>query len=313
LKGSRVETVETRIGSARVTVAGWPSVEWLCTRSDLLSSSMDLPQELIDSIVDAIVDGVGLAQDPWIIDNTVDVLETLGSCALAARAFVRPCQMYIFHGLTLSDEEHISPETFSTLFSARPHLASYVRALYFEYEAVEEHLEPITHILTSLTNLSRLDIFPVQDSQWKLYPAPLRAAFSSAFALPCMCHITLWCFCFENASELEALLQSSSGLKTLVLRSITFENVEPIESLQKLVAPSPRVVLDSLQMYFLDAALVQAMLDAFVVVDITRLRSLYFHNTPTKSVLQRNARSIQHIKIRAYYSGAPIHPPLCVR
>ncbi|KAJ7443871.1 hypothetical protein FB451DRAFT_1295263 [Mycena latifolia] len=201
---------------------------------------MDLPQELIDSIVDAIVDDVDLAQDPWIIDNTVDVLETLKSCALVAHAFVRPCQAYIFHGLTLSDDERITPEALSDPFVASPHLASHVRALYFEYRAAAEHLEPITDILASMTNLARIDIYPDLEGAWQ---------------------------------------GESTGLKTLVLRSITFATTEPAESLEvPPEAPPPRVVLDSLQLYFLSAPHVQAMLDAL------------------------NASSIQHVKIRAYYS-----------
>ncbi|KAJ7448034.1 hypothetical protein FB451DRAFT_1289628 [Mycena latifolia] len=264
---------------------------------------MDLPQELIDSIVDAIVDDVDLAQDPWIIDNTVDVLETLKSCALVAHAFVRPCQTYIFHGLTLSDDERITPEALSDLFVASPHLASHVRALYFEYRAAAEHLEPITHILASMTNLARIDIYPDLEGAWQGYPAPLRASFAAAFALPCMRHITLWYFCFEDASELQALLNESTGLKTLVLRSITFATTEPAENLEApREAPPPRVVLDSLQLYFLSAPHVQAMLDAFTAVDLTCLRSLYLHNTPMNSLLRLNASSIQHVKIRAYYS-----------
>jgi hypothetical protein len=275
---------------------------------------MDLPQELIDSIVDAIVDGVDLRQGPWRIQYTPDLLETLKSCALVARAFVRPCQIYIFHGIDLRDDGPIqSPEALSALFEARPHLASYVRALYFEYNGIAEHLEPITHVLASLTNLSRIDIFPELNSQWKSYPAPLRAAFASAFALPCMCHITLKYICFEDASELHALLTSSTGLKTLELHSITFEKVEPIERLQQPVAVAPRVILDSLEIYYMGTAQVQAMLDSFTVVDITQLRSLSLENTSMKSLLQRNAPSIQHIKIRAYYSSALLHPPPGVR
>ncbi|KAJ6583060.1 hypothetical protein DFH09DRAFT_1360328 [Mycena vulgaris] len=269
---------------------------------------MDLPQELIDSIVDAIVEGLDLVQDPWIVDNTVDVLESLRSCALVAHAFVRPCQIYIFHGLTLSDDERLPPELFSGLFAKSPHLASYVRALYFEYKAVEEDLEPIMHILGSITNLTRLDIYPHPESMWQSYPAPLRAAFLAAFALPSMHHITLWYFCFEDASELQTLLNGSASLKTLVLRSVTFGTTEPVESLEMSAEASPRVVLDSLQMYFLDAAHVRAMLDSFTVVDITRLRTLYLHNTPMQSLLTVNAPTIQHLKVRAYYSGTQSVP-----
>ncbi|KAJ7083241.1 hypothetical protein C8R44DRAFT_862485 [Mycena epipterygia] len=268
---------------------------------------MDLPQELIDSIIGAIVDGVDLAQDPWVIDNTPDVLETLRSCALVARAFVHPCQTYIFHGITISEDAHIPPYIFSALLAVRPHLACHVRAIYFEYSltAVAEHLEPIAQILASVVNLARIDIYPDPTSQgvlWQTYPEALSASFLQAFALPYLRHITLWYFHFEDALELQALLAESTGLKTLVLRSITFGDTSVLdERPEPHPTTAPQVVLDSLQLYFLDAAQVQAMLDSFTVIDITRLRSLYLHNTPMNSLVRVNASSIERIRIRAYY------------
>ncbi|KAJ6583058.1 hypothetical protein DFH09DRAFT_1309296 [Mycena vulgaris] len=142
---------------------------------------MDLPQELINSIVDAIADGMDLIQDPWIINKleTVHVARTLRSCALVARPFVRPCQHYLFHGFTVTEyaviypphNEHrpplaahrckrIYPEALSALLATRPHLATYVRALAFENTEMGEHLDSISHILAGLTNLTRVDLHP---------------------------------------------------------------------------------------------------------------------------------------------------------
>ncbi|KAJ6557841.1 hypothetical protein B0H19DRAFT_1148728 [Mycena capillaripes] len=142
---------------------------------------MDLPQGLIDSIVDAVVDDLDLARDPWIVENTPDVLKTLKSCALVARAFVRPCQVYIFHGIAFSDDAPTLPLAFSTLLMQRPYLASYVRAINFESSltTVQQNVEPIQHLLASVTNLARLDIHPdLQGGQlpWQTYPEPTRAS-----------------------------------------------------------------------------------------------------------------------------------------
>ncbi|KAJ7430514.1 hypothetical protein B0H11DRAFT_2135309 [Mycena galericulata] len=252
---------------------------------------MELPQELIDSIVDAIVADMDLVQDPWMIDNTADVLETLRACALVAHTFLLPCQMYIFHGISFSDEVQVSPNRFSALVGVRPHLASYVRAIYFEYTgAAEEPIDSITHILASVHSLARLDIARTHDGA---------ASFLSTFSLPNLRHLTLWYFQCEDASELQNLLSTLTGLKTLTLRSITFEATGPA----KLASPtptSPQIVLDSLNLYFLDATQVQAILNAFTAIDITKLRSLYLHNTPMNSLLRANAASIQHVKILTY-------------
>ncbi|KAJ7099911.1 hypothetical protein B0H15DRAFT_796652 [Mycena belliarum] len=266
---------------------------------------MELPQELIDAIVDAIVAEGGLAQDPWMIDNSVDLLETLRSCALVAHAFVRPCQTYLFHGLILTDNEGISPEALSAIFTASPHLASYARALYFEHRAVDAHLESILNILASLTNLARIDIYPSTGdvSLWATYPEPLRASFSAIFALPSIQHITLCYLWFEDASELQTLLSESTGLKTLGLCSVAFAALERGEGPKMPPAvSSPRVVLNSLQVYFLLAEHIEDIIQTFTTVDITRLRSLYLHNTPMKSLLKVAGPTIRDLKIRAYYS-----------
>ncbi|KAJ7130809.1 hypothetical protein C8R43DRAFT_1025067 [Mycena crocata] len=264
---------------------------------------MELPQDLIYPIIDAIVDKVDLNRDPWDIGNTHDVLESLRSCALVARAFVRPCQTYIFHGISLSDEkEIISPRSFSALLTNSPHLGSHVRALFFEHglNATVENLEPIMHTLASVTNLVRLDISPdsSQGLSWQSYPAALRASFISVFALPYLRHITLWYFEFHDAAELQAILRGSTSLKTLVLRSTTFNNTEQTGTSND---NSPTVVLDSLQLYFMDATQIQAMLDSFTSIDITHLRHIYLHNTPMCSLLRVNAATIQKLTVRAYF------------
>ncbi|KAJ7448036.1 hypothetical protein FB451DRAFT_1289642 [Mycena latifolia] len=249
---------------------------------------MDLPQELIDSIVDAILDGVDLAQDPWIIGRTVDVLRTLRS--------------YLpFHGVTAGDDERKSPNRYFVLFSARPHLASYVHALRFEHRAVEEHHEPIAHILASVKTLVHLHIYPDPEGPWMWNTASLRAIFSSALALPSLRHIALWYFSFEDALELQTLLSESTGLKTLVLNSTTFGTTKPPGRLETTPKMSPRVVLDSLELYFMDAADVQAILDSFTTVDLTRLGSLYLRDTPISSLFNMTMSSIQHLTVDAYY------------
>jgi hypothetical protein len=60
----------------------------------------------------------------------------------------------------------ITPETLADLFWARPHFAAHVKALYFEYRAVVEHIKPLTRFLASLTNLALIDIYPDLEGAW---------------------------------------------------------------------------------------------------------------------------------------------------
>ncbi|KAK7044962.1 hypothetical protein R3P38DRAFT_2881915 [Favolaschia claudopus] len=268
---------------------------------------MELPQELVNSIIDAVVDDVDLQRDPWIVDNTPGILDTLKACSLVSHAFVHPCQTYIFHGVTVSKDAQLPPFVLSTLLKESPHLALHVRALYLEYCLADDpdNIEPIRHILASLENLARLDMYPESKSQqvpWQSYPEAIRASFLSAFALPYLRHITLWYTHFADALELQSLLLQSTSLKTLVLRSVVLGSPEGSQSQTPLTEqPPPRAVLESLQLYFLDKGQVQDLLDSFTAIDITHLRSLYLHNTPMNVLLRMNAATLEEIKIRAYY------------
>ncbi|KAJ6583062.1 hypothetical protein DFH09DRAFT_1309300 [Mycena vulgaris] len=117
-----------------------------------------------------------------------------------------------------------------------------------------------------------------------------------------MRHIILWYFCVEDASELHTLLSGSPGLKTLTLGSFGFRTVEPLEISAD---QRPRVMLDSLKMHYLHTANVQAIMNSFTVLVITRLRALYLHNTLMQPLLKTNAPSIQDLELSTYYSGKP--------
>jgi hypothetical protein len=266
---------------------------------------MNLPQELIDLIVDLIVERLDLALDPWRINTTPDVQQTLQSCALVARTFVRRCQIFLFHSLNIGEDGALPPASFFDLFAARPHLASYVRALDFHYSSeVQAHLELILPFITCLTNITHLKINPDGEGrEWQTLPVPLRAALASTLALPCMRHLTIWNFWFESEMELQELLSSSLGLKTLVLRRPRFPKSRRTEMLT--TAESPRVVLDSLHLHRVSP--IQAMVDSFTVVDITKLRSLYIENCPLKPLVQSNVSSIQDLKVVMSFAGAYIH------
>ncbi|KAJ7640813.1 hypothetical protein DFH06DRAFT_1052520 [Mycena polygramma] len=269
---------------------------------------MDLPQELIDAIIDAVVAHADLVEKPWVVNENPDVLENLRACALVAHAFVRPCQTYLFHGITLCDG---ALPRLSTLFKQSPLLARYVRALDFDCSHWgDEHLEPIVDILASVTNLERLYIHPSYSRP--LRSGPIRDTILSAFTLPYLHHLSLRFICFEDAFELHACLAACTGLKTLVLHSIEF-NDAPIKSdivessgdprIQRASKPpSLQIVLESLQLSWLSGTQVQALLDAFTVVEVNRLRALRLHHTPMGALLRINTATIQRLAIRTYFT-----------
>ncbi|KAJ6511912.1 hypothetical protein C8R47DRAFT_1092705 [Mycena vitilis] len=255
---------------------------------------MELPLELIESIIDALASGI--AQDPWILDKSPDILTTLRACALAARGLVCRSQLHIFSGITLCGDDQIPPPRLSTVLTDSPHLASYVRALYFGSITLlkESMAASIAHILSSVTNLERLSIFPPTR---QLIPGPVRDAFLPAFTLPHLRHLSLMDFYFEDVFELQDRLGGCPSLKSLMMHSINF--VRDVDSTQhvKLSAYPPRIVLETLHLWYLDERLLQLILDTFTVVDIAHTRWLQLRAISIGSVLAVNAATVQCLEI----------------
>ncbi|KAJ7605509.1 hypothetical protein DFH06DRAFT_1384994 [Mycena polygramma] len=235
-------------------------------------------------------------QDPWILDKSPDIVTTLRACALAARGLVCRSQLHIFSGITLCSDDKIPPPRLSTVLTESPHLASYVRALYFgSITLLEESMAAsIAHILSSVTNLERLSIFPPTR---QLTPGPVRDAFLPAFTLPHLRHLSFMDFYFEDVFELQDRLGGCPGLKSLMMHSIHF--VHDIDSTQhvKLSASPPRIVLDTLHLWYLDERLLQLMFDTFTVVDIAHTRWLQLRAISIESVLAVNAATVQRLEI----------------
>ncbi|KAJ7666082.1 hypothetical protein DFH06DRAFT_1185879 [Mycena polygramma] len=112
-----------------------------------------LPPELIESIIDTLVDGID--QDAWICDRSPAIPVALRALALVARGFARRCQTRIFFGITVGGYACIPPPRLSALLTESPHLASYIRALYFGsvVQINESMAASVAHILSSVTNL----------------------------------------------------------------------------------------------------------------------------------------------------------------
>ncbi|KAJ7697669.1 hypothetical protein B0H17DRAFT_355808 [Mycena rosella] len=213
------------------------------TRGTQLFTAMsgNLPQELVDLIVDHFVDLIG---------PTPEVrAKSLRMCALTARSFVRPCQIHLFSRVYLSigrdsKLDASMPRKLSTLLLSSPHFGAYIRTLTLDGLSDPECL---SHILCSLPNLEKIDARSQGNAPqaWRFAPAAVPASFLVACAAPSLRCIALHGYFFKDARELEALLWNAPNLKELALWSVRFEQNSP----PRPPVPSPGrvpVVLDSL-------------------------------------------------------------------
>ncbi|KAJ7697643.1 hypothetical protein B0H17DRAFT_1197304 [Mycena rosella] len=110
---------------------------------------------------------------------------------------------------------------------------------------------------------------------------------------------------FESPHDLHHILSNSVGLKELVPIKIGFTHSSPRPAEIRLASPPPRVVLESLEILYMDTHDIDAVLTTFTVVDITHLRSIHcdrYH----KPLFQANAHSIQRLTLVVHYTRSKI-------
>ncbi|KAJ7625280.1 hypothetical protein DFH06DRAFT_1229035 [Mycena polygramma] len=264
---------------------------------------MELPLEIIESIIDAVASGID--EDPWMLDRSPDTLATLRSCALVARSLLCRSQIHIFFGIALCGQERIPPSRLSTVLTESPHLASYVRALHFgsSFYIEDPMAASVAHILSSVTNLERLAIFP--GPNWML--ESVRDAFLLGFALPHLRHLSFMGFYFADLFALQERLAACPSLKSFMMHTITFTSDTDLTQRTK---ASPRLVLDTLHLWYFDQETIQLMLDTFTAVDITHLRWLLLRTGPVESLLSANAATVQRLDLIIEdddITGVPAH------
>ncbi|KAJ7665913.1 hypothetical protein DFH06DRAFT_1470163 [Mycena polygramma] len=269
--------------------------------------SKQLPQELIDAIIDEF--------DPFLPEtNEFPDLETLRSCALVARAFVRPSQSKLFHTVKTGgyySYNSSSPDErcrlFAKLLSSRPHVGHYVKNLIFVYRCARS--TSLDQILSSLPNLKMMSLHPWHDyrskNRFQAFPTHHRDSFVAAFALASLRHLELRNHEFQDTAELQSMLSNSIGLEELVLRDITFAELSvpdlPTE------AAAPRVVLRTLELVGIRVDAVDAISHSFTLVDVKHLHSFRcdrYH----KTLFQANARSIRELTLLVPRSQAVLYP-----
>ncbi|KAJ6470627.1 hypothetical protein C8R47DRAFT_756537 [Mycena vitilis] len=209
-----------------------------------------LPPELIESIIDALVGGID--QDPWIADRYPAILvsspQSIRSCRPRLCASMPDLQTCIFFAITVGGYACIPPPRISVLLTVSPHLASYIRALYFGSvaEINESMAASVAHILSSVTNLERLVLNP--SVYGHLPPGPIREAFRPAFTLSNMRQLSLVAFQCEDLHELQECLGGCKSLESLMMYDVRFDKtgVDVAERTKNLaVSGRPCVVLDT--------------------------------------------------------------------
>ncbi|KAJ7684292.1 hypothetical protein DFH06DRAFT_1288649 [Mycena polygramma] len=254
---------------------------------------MQLPQELIDIIIDMVS----------VFEDAGDREYTLLSCALVSRAFTRPSQRKLFSTVQLrcSDYNH---HHFAALLSSSPHIGTFVRTFRAEYDADPHTSHPvvITKILAALPCLECICLWARRGTHRVFNVSPeFFDACRRACSLPTIRRIELGNQVFADAMELESLLANSTGLRELSLGLLSFKSHRVVR------VPSTRSVsLESMEfsLMLMGEATIQCILEAFTTVDVKHLRSLRFELASLRPILGINAGSLREVEIE--YDDDPL-------
>ncbi|KAJ7812262.1 hypothetical protein B0H14DRAFT_3150411 [Mycena olivaceomarginata] len=187
---------------------------------------MEIPQELIDAIIDNFplrLDSISDLPDP-------ETKRTLQSCALVSRSFLQCCQMRLFSRISVGDSYlptfPLACQRLAAVLSSSTHLAGYIQTLELVYDADDSVLvEFFPRILSAVTAVETLQLVRHIDADMWYFP-PFDSSMITVFSLPSLRRLELCDWCFRNSLELQALLNRSASLQELTLHNVSFEEVE---------------------------------------------------------------------------------------
>ncbi|KAJ7863832.1 hypothetical protein B0H14DRAFT_3443937 [Mycena olivaceomarginata] len=188
---------------------------------------MDLPQELVDTILDDLHDDV----------------PSLKSCSLAARTFVISARKHIFKKIEILSSSDAS-QRFYELLCSSPHIAPLVEDLRITSVLVPEtsaYLDPsgdymsgrpLSLILLLLTELIRISIIDIADANhltgrpysrsWNKMEPPLQSALANVFSSPRLEAVHLCGLVLESPCHLLSLFSEAAALKEMSLSRVFF-------------------------------------------------------------------------------------------
>ncbi|KAJ6557853.1 hypothetical protein B0H19DRAFT_1148783 [Mycena capillaripes] len=264
---------------------------------------MEIPQELIDAIID---------EFPLRLDSDSDLPDpetkrTLQSCALVSRPFLQRCQMHIFSRISVWDSYlptfPLACQRLAAVLSSSPHLAGYIQTLELVYNADDSLLvEFVPRILSAVT---AVDTLQLSCDMWDHFP--FDSSMITVFSLPSLRRLALCGWELRNPLELQSLLNLSASLQELTLQRVSFTEVENNSENSPAVAQrnisssiDQGLVLESLRLVCIEPHIVEMMLESFTAMDIKHLKSLSFLSTslsPLNGFLRANAGSLQKLRI----------------
>jgi hypothetical protein len=112
---------------------------------------------------------------------------------------------------------------------------------------------------------------------------------------------------FPDALALQSMLSNSIGLEELVLVLVSFANTSVVLNPAARQEP-PRVVLKSLKLGGMPIDRIEAVLNAFTVVDIRHLSSLGCGNHYYEPLVRANARSLQELTLEVSHNRGKAKP-----
>jgi hypothetical protein len=193
---------------------------------------MDLPQELVDTI----------------LDNIHDDVPSLKSCSLAARTFVISARKHIFKKIEILSSSDASQRFYELLYSS-PHIAPLVEDLcivsvlkrlpgtfgYFDLGGDYMSGRALSLILPLLTELKRISIIENGDliqtcakfsRSWSKMDQPLQSALANVFSSPRLEAVHLRGLVLESPCHLLSLFSEATALKEMSLSRLYFTQTE---------------------------------------------------------------------------------------
>jgi hypothetical protein len=273
----------------------------LCSISLIPYTYMEIPQELIDAIIDEFplqLDSISDLPDP-------ETKRTLQSCALVSRSFLQRCQMRLFSRISVWDSYlptfPLACQRLAAVLSSSPHLAGYIQTLELVYDVDDSVLvEFVPRILSAVTAIETLQLVRHGDADMRHFP-PFDSSTIAVFSLPSLRRLELCAWWFRNPLELQALLNLSTSLQELTLHNVSFWEVENDSENSPSAAQrnisSQELVLQSVCLVCIEPDVVEMMLESFITVDIKHLKSLSLFDSPPNGLLRANAGSLQKLRI----------------
>ncbi|KAJ7306770.1 hypothetical protein DFH08DRAFT_514113 [Mycena albidolilacea] len=274
---------------------------------------MDLPQELVDTI----------------LDNIHDDVPSLKSCSLAARTFVISARKHIFKKIEILSSSDAA-QRFYELLCSSPHIAPLVEDLCItsvleKFSVTCAYLDPsgdymsgraLSLILPLLTELIRISIIETGDvhnrsgrefsRSWNKMEPPLQSVLANVFSSPRLEAVHLCGFVLESPCHLLSLFSEAAALKEMSLSRLYFTQGEG--------RPEPwpesqlwRPKLQSLFLNVFSTDLCQYLVNPHI--DLTHVRTLTLATSlpeQRKKMVQatqfRLSRGVEHLGLYLSYN-----------